>query len=95
MTMPFDLQSYLIPGTLALTLLGSLAALLASDRMSRQVALVLSAPAVATTSVMLWQVGIGDGGTYSFTAQWEWVPALGRMAARLMKSGSRLPSVLF
>jgi proton-translocating NADH-quinone oxidoreductase chain M len=75
--MAFDLDSYIIPGTLALTLLGALATFLASDRMSRQVALVLSAPAVATTSVMLWKVGIGNGGEYSFMVTWDWVPALG------------------
>jgi proton-translocating NADH-quinone oxidoreductase chain M len=72
-----DLMSYLIPGTLALTLLGALATFLSNDRMSRQVALVASAPALAATTVMLWQVGIGSGGEYSFMGKWAWVPALG------------------
>src|SRR5919106_1465901 len=49
-----DPMSYLIPGTLAITLLGALATYLASDRGSRQVALVMSAPALAATSVILY-----------------------------------------
>lgn len=72
-----DPMSYLIPGTLAVTLLGALATFLANDRMSRQVALVASAPALAATSVMLWTVGINGGGEYAYAVKWAWVPALG------------------
>jgi proton-translocating NADH-quinone oxidoreductase chain M len=72
-----DIESLFIPGTLLITLIGALATYLSSDRMSRQVALVLSAPAVAVTSLILWQVGIGSGGEYSYVTKWEWIPALG------------------
>ncbi len=65
-----------IPATLVLTLLGALAAYLSSERMSRQVALLASAPALAATTVMFWQTGFG-GGTMLFTATYDWVPALG------------------
>lgn len=67
---------YFIPATLVLTLLGSLAAFLASERMSRQVALLASAPALAATTVMFWQTGFG-GDELLFTAKFDWVPALG------------------
>src|SRR5688572_13654911 len=70
------LNEYIIPGTLALTLLGAVATLLASDRMSRQVALVASAPALAATSVMFWQTGFG-GSEMLFGAKFAWVPGLG------------------
>ncbi len=69
------LDSYIIPGTLALTLLGALATFLASDRMSRQVALVASAPALAATSVMFYQTGLG-GSQMLYTSKWDWIPAL-------------------
>src|SRR5687767_2554002 len=70
-----DIVPYIIPGTLALTLLGALATLLSSDRMSRQVALISSAPALAATSYMFYQTGFG-GAEMLFTAKFEWIPAL-------------------
>lgn len=69
------LDSYIIPSALGLTLLGALATFLASERMSRQVALVASAPALAATSVMLWQTGLG-GSEMLYTVKWAWIPAL-------------------
>lgn len=68
---------YLIPATLLVTLLGALATYLSNDRMSRLVALVASAPAVALTTMMFWQVGIGAPGQYHFYSQTEWIPGLG------------------
>ena len=73
--MATDIAPYIIPGTLALTLLGALATLLSSDRMSRQVALLSSAPALAATSVMFYQTGFG-GGEMLYTSKVDWIPAL-------------------
>lgn len=72
-----DIMSYVIPVTLGLTLLGALATFLAPQGYVRTIALLASTPALAATSVMLWWVGIGAGGEYSFTVKWEWIPALG------------------
>jgi proton-translocating NADH-quinone oxidoreductase chain M len=72
-----DVMSLLIPATLGLTLLGALATMLAPKGYVRTTALLTSVPALATTSVMLWFVGIGAGGEYQFTVKWDWIPALG------------------
>ena len=57
---------HIIPITLVLTLAGALAIFVTNERMSRMVALVACAPALAITSMMLWQVGIGSPGEYQF-----------------------------
>jgi F420H2 dehydrogenase subunit M len=75
-----ELSALVIPATLLLTLLGAGATMLASNRTSRLVALVASAPAVATTTWMFWKVGLA-GGSYQFVTDWEWIPAIG---ARLL-----------
>ncbi|MCA1818533.1 MAG: NADH-quinone oxidoreductase subunit M [Halobacteriales archaeon] len=70
----------LIPVTLGLTLVGALATFLANDRNSRLVALLASAPAVATTTFMLWKVGMGTGSFgagYHFHTDWPWIQAIG------------------
>src|SRR5688572_8358880 len=72
-----DLMSALIPATIGLTLLGALATMLAPKGYVRTTALLASTPALATTSVMLWWVGFGAGGEYSFQVKWDWIPALG------------------
>jgi proton-translocating NADH-quinone oxidoreductase chain M len=69
-------EEWLIPGTLLLTLAGTLATFFASDRNSRLVALVASAPAVATTTFMLYEVGIGAPSGYRFHTEWSWLPAI-------------------
>ncbi len=70
-------EQYLIPAALGLTLLGALATYLAPERWTRVVALVASAPGLAATSVMFWQVGITGGGDYAFVGDWAWIPGLG------------------
>jgi NADH-quinone oxidoreductase subunit M len=72
-----DPMQTFIPLTLGLTLAGAFAVLLASERQSRQVALVASAPALAFTTVMLWKVGVGAGGGYQFHTDVSWIPILG------------------
>jgi proton-translocating NADH-quinone oxidoreductase chain M len=72
-----DPNELLIPGTLLITLLGAFAVLLASERNSRTVALLASAPALAATTVMLVRVGVGHADGYDFYARMPWVPALG------------------
>src|SRR6185503_18471489 len=73
--MEFDLQS-LLPLTIGVTLLGTLATYFSSDRNSRLVALLSSLPALAVTSVILWKVGIGGQGL-QFYSKWDWIPSLG------------------
>jgi proton-translocating NADH-quinone oxidoreductase chain M len=65
-----------IPIAILSSLFGALATYLSSNRNSRLVALVCSAPALAITTVMLWQTGFG-GKTYLFTTDWPWIPAMG------------------
>jgi F420H2 dehydrogenase subunit M len=72
--MAFDL-SIIIPATLGVTLLGALLTFLSNDRMSRQVALIASAPALAVTSVMFYQTGF-SGSEMLYTVKWAWIPAL-------------------
>ena len=71
------LSQGLIPFTLLVTLAGALLTFAASDRMSRQWALVFSAPALAATTAMLWKVGFAPASGYQFHADLPWVPALG------------------
>ena len=70
------LKDGIIPLTLFATLVAALATYMSSNRTSRLVALIGSTPALAVTSVMLWKVGFG-GGTYEFTTDWSWIPAIG------------------
>jgi F420H2 dehydrogenase subunit M len=71
------LESQLIPLTLLATLLGALVTYMSSDRNSRVVALIASAPAVGLSSLMLWKVGISGGGDYQFLADMPWIPSIG------------------
>src|SRR5688572_3407423 len=71
-----DLE-WLIPATLALTLVGALATMLAPQGYVRTIALAASAPALFATTLMLLVVGIDAGGEYSFLVKWQWIPALG------------------
>src|SRR5687767_15469382 len=82
MTLEDMVNQWIIPGTLLLTLLGALATFLANERNSRLVALLFSAPAVLTSSFMLWKVGIGagtfgDAAGYAFHTDWAWIDAIG------------------
>jgi proton-translocating NADH-quinone oxidoreductase chain M len=70
-------EEWIIPATLAVTLVGALATFLANDRNSRLVALLASAPAVATTTFMLYRVGIGAHDGYQFHANLPWIDAIG------------------
>lgn len=71
-----QIEEWLIPATILLTLLGALATFMASNRNSRLVALAASAPALAATTVMLFKTGIGNTG-YAFHSKWDWIPSLG------------------
>ncbi|MGB0653604.1 MAG: complex I subunit 4 family protein [Thermoplasmatota archaeon] len=67
----------LIPIALGLTFLGAVATFTAGEQASRKVALLSSLPALAATSWMFAQVGIGTGSDYQFVTRWEWIPSLG------------------
>ncbi|MEA3190229.1 MAG: dehydrogenase subunit [Thermoplasmata archaeon] len=66
----------LMPIAIATTLVGALATARASARTSRLVALAFCAPALAITSVLFWQAGIGGGGGYIDHVKWAWIPAI-------------------
>lgn len=66
----------LIPITILITLLGAFLTSRAGEN-ARMWALITSLPALAATTWMFLDVGFNTGNGYSFTTDWEWIPALG------------------
>jgi proton-translocating NADH-quinone oxidoreductase chain M len=78
--MAVDIKSLLIPYTLLVTLAGALLTFRSSERTSRLVALVFSLPALAATSWMFWETGLGGhlgSNSYLFAFDMAWIPAIG------------------